>query len=36
MAAYAVAVAAVLAVFVLYTHPATMVAISDMVWACFN
>lgn len=33
---YAAAVAALLAVFALYTQPQMMVAIGDMVWACFN
>ena len=34
--AYSLAVAALAGVFALYTHPQTMVAISDFVWACFN
>lgn len=29
-------VALLLAVFALYTQPTMMVALSDMVWACFN
>ena len=33
---YGAAVAALLAVFALYTQPRMMVAIGDMVWACFN
>jgi hypothetical protein len=36
IAAYALAVAALLGVFALYTQPAMMVAVSDMIWACFN
>lgn len=34
--AYAVAVAALAAVFVLYTRPQTMVSLADMIWACFQ
>jgi hypothetical protein len=34
--AYGVAVAALLAVFALYTRPQMMVALGDMIWACFN
>jgi hypothetical protein len=33
---YGAAVAVLLAVFALYTQPRTMVALADMVWACFN
>jgi hypothetical protein len=33
---YAAAVAVLLGVFALYTEPAMMVRVSDMVWACFN
>ena len=33
---YAAAVAALLAVFALYTRPQMMVALGDLVWACFN
>ena len=36
IAAYAAAVAALLAVFALYANPKIMVAVSEMVWACFN
>ena len=36
IAAYAAAVAALLAVFALYANPNIMVAVSEMVWACFN
>jgi hypothetical protein len=34
--AWAAAVAALLAVFALYTRPQMMVALSDLMWACFN
>ena len=34
--AYGAAVAALLAVFALYTQPAMMVTLADFVWACFN
>ena len=34
--AYGAAVAALLGVFALYTQPTMMVALADMVWACFN
>ena len=30
------AVAALLAVFALYTQPRMMVALADLMWACFN
>jgi hypothetical protein len=33
---YAVAVALLLAVFVLYTPPQIMVVLSEQVWACFQ
>lgn len=33
---YAAAIAACLAVFVLYTRPQMMVALGDFLWACFN
>ena len=36
IAAYAIAVVALLGVFVLYTKPQIMVAMSDMIWACFH
>ena len=36
LAAYAAAIAVLLAVFALYARPQIMVAVSDMVWACFN
>jgi len=36
IAAYAIAVAALLGVFALYLNPRIMVAVSDMVWACFQ
>ena len=36
MLAYGAAVAVLLAVFALYTQPAMMVALGDLVWACFN
>ena len=34
--AYGVAIAALLAVFALYTRPQMMVALGDMIWACFQ
>jgi hypothetical protein len=34
--AYAAAVAALLAVFALYTRPAILVTLADQMWACFN
>ena len=34
--AYGAATAVLLAVFVLYTRPDMMVAVSDMIWACFR
>jgi hypothetical protein len=34
--AYGAAVAVLLGVFALYTEPAMMVRVSEMVWACFN
>jgi hypothetical protein len=34
--AYGAAVAVLLAVFALYTRPQMMVAVGDMVWACFG
>ena len=34
--AYGAAIAVLLGVFALYTRPQTMVALADMVWACFN
>jgi len=33
---YGAAVAVLLGVFALYAHPQTMVALADMLWACFN
>ena len=36
LAAYAAAVAALLGVFALYAQPQMMVAVSEMVWACFG
>ena len=36
LAAYAAAVAVLLAVFALYTRPTILVALADQVWACFN
>jgi len=33
---WAALVAASLGVFALYTQPAMMVALGDMIWACFN
>lgn len=35
-AAYGLAVVVLLAVFALYAQPQMMVALGDMVWACFN
>ena len=34
--AYGAAVAALLAVFTLYTRPEMMVAVGDMIWSCFQ
>ena len=34
--AYGAALAALLAVFTLYTRPEIMVALADQVWACFQ
>ena len=34
--AWAAAVAVLLAVFALYTRPQMMVALGDLMWACFN
>ena len=34
--AYGAAVAVLLAVFALYTRPQMMVALGDMIWACFQ
>lgn len=34
--AWAAAVAVLLAVFALYTRPQMMVALGDLLWACFN
>jgi hypothetical protein len=34
--AYGGAVVALLAVFALYTRPEMMVAVGDMIWACFH
>lgn len=34
--AYGAAIAALLAVFALYTQPQMMVTLTDFVWACFN
>lgn len=36
IAAWGIAVAALLATFALYTRPDIRVAVADMVWACFN
>lgn len=36
IAAYAAAVLALLGVFALYAQPQMMVAVSEMVWACFG
>lgn len=34
--AYATAVAALLAVFALYTRPSIMVTLADQIWSCFQ
>ena len=34
--AWAVSAAALAGVFALYTRPAVMVAVADLMWACFN
>ncbi|WP_276606543.1 hypothetical protein [Ramlibacter rhizophilus] len=34
--AYLAVAAVLLAVFALYTQPAMLVTVSEMVWACFN
>jgi hypothetical protein len=34
--AYAAALAALLAVFALYTRPLILVALADQIWACFR
>jgi hypothetical protein len=34
--AYGAALAALLAVFALYTRPAILVTLADQMWACFN
>jgi hypothetical protein len=34
--AYAAALAALLAVFALYTRPTILVTLADQIWACFN
>jgi type II secretory pathway component PulM len=34
--AYGAAMLALVAVFVLYTRPQMMVALGDMIWACFQ
>ncbi len=36
IAAYAAAVAVLVGVFALYTRPDMMVAVSEMIWACFR
>jgi hypothetical protein len=36
MLAYGAAVAALMAVFALYSHPTILVTLADQVWACFN
>ena len=36
IAAYAIALAALVGVFTLYAKPQVMVAVSEMVWACFQ
>ena len=36
LAGYAAALAVLGGVFALYTRPQTMVALSEMVWACFG
>ncbi len=35
LALYALAVAAVLGVFALYTRPAFLLTLADQIWACF-
>ncbi|HSI54327.1 MAG TPA: hypothetical protein VK981_10180 [Ramlibacter sp.] len=34
--AYGAAIAALLAVFALYTRPTILVTLADQLWACFN
>jgi hypothetical protein len=34
--AYGAAIAALLAVFALYTQPTILVTLADQLWACFN
>jgi hypothetical protein len=34
--AYSAAIAALLAVFALYTRPTILVTLADQLWACFN
>ena len=34
--AFGIALATLLAVFALYTHPTILVTLADQVWACFN
>lgn len=36
IAAYAAAVVVLVGVFALYTRPDMMVAVGDMIWACFR
>lgn len=36
LAAWSAAVAVLLGVFALYTQPRMMVALGDMIWACFR
>jgi hypothetical protein len=36
LALWTAVVAVLLAVFALYTRPQTMVALADMIWACFR
>ena len=36
LVAYGAAVAALLAVFALYTRPTILVTLADQMWACFN
>ena len=36
LVAFSIAVAVLLAVFALYTHPTILVTLADQVWACFN
>lgn len=36
LAAWAAALALLLAVFALYLQPGTMIAVSEFVWSCFN